>query len=146
MQGGDLSNQLPPRWLVVFEGVIGVLPTTAEQRRFHWWTSTHAWRRAVDTFQLDEHTGKVLWDLTWRRSMKFDVATFLPGPKTGKHVEDWLEARNLPVANVRQYESPSALGKQLAYLPDVYAVVHNDPASEFTYGQRGRLLNGHWVI
>lgn len=146
MQGGDISNQLPPRWIVVFEGVIGVHPTDADRTRYEWWAKSRAWKRAVDTFQLEPHASKVLWDMVWRRDMKFDVATFLPTPRAGRLVTDWLDRYNLPVSGVWSYHDPSQLGQQLAYLPDVYAVVHANENNRFTYGDRGMLVSQGWTI
>lgn len=144
MEKGDISNRLPPRWLIVFEGVIGTL-TPRGRIEHDFYAKARMWKRAVGAFELDDHTSKVLWDMVWRRDYKFDVVTFLPA-KCAVHVEAWLEDRNVPVSNVRAYAEPAALGKQLAYLPDVYAVVHAESSNRFTYGDRGTLIDGKWYV
>jgi hypothetical protein len=146
MQHGDLSNRLPPRWLIVFEGVIGTLPSPVDQGRFELCRRTRQYRAMVRSFVIDSHTAKVLWDLTWRQDYKFDVATFLPGKKAREHVTDWLDEHNVPAANVRAYGSPTELGKRLAFLPDVYQVVHASPSDRFTYGNRGMLVTEGWQL
>lgn len=147
MQGGDLSNRLPPRWLIVFEGVIAEHEHQSTRARYDFYIAARQWRRAINTFNLNIYTGKVLWDMTWRQDYKFDVATFLPGGKTDKHVAAWLDTWDVPYSNVRQYPSPAALARALVTMPDVHAVIHADESSRFTYGHRGRLVQGSgWSI
>lgn len=145
MQGNDISNRLPPRWLIVFEGVIAELPEPSDRAAFNFYRRTRAYKRAVRTYQVNTHTAKVLWDMVWRRDYKFDVVTFLPSQCT-EHVRDWIDEHNIPAANVRHYPSPAHLAQQLAYLPDVYAVVHAEAANRFTYGDRGMLVDQGWNI
>jgi hypothetical protein len=143
VQGGDLSNRLPPRWLVVFEGVIGVHPEPRLRQQYDFWAKTRRWNRAVRTFQPEADVIKRLWDMTWRQDYKFDVATFLPcgsGP-----VRTWLDVNNVPAVNVLPYEAPVDLGKRLAYMPDVYAVVHASEEDRFMYGHRGVLVSDGWT-
>lgn len=143
MQNGDIDNRLPPRWLVVFEGVIGQHPEITDREAYDFYLRLRAHKRAVRTFKPNTHSIKVLWDLTWRQDYKFDVATFLPERCTN-HVTAWLAQRNVPCANVRHYPSPAHLGQELAFMPDVYAVVHAEPGNRFTYGNRGMLVSEGW--
>lgn len=144
MQGGDISNRLPPRWLIVFEGVIGQHPEPADRAAYDMYRKVRAHRRALMTFKPDEHARKVLWDLTWRRDYKFDVVSFLPY-QTAKFVPGWLDHYNVPAVNTLFYDTPFELGKQLAYMPDVLAVVHAAAENRFTYGDRGMLVTEGWT-
>lgn len=145
MQGGDISNRLPPRWIVVFEGVIGTLPNAHTVKEFEFSCKIRAWKHAVTVFEPRGHSVKVLWDMTWRKDYKFDVVTFLP-EKCAKHVTSWIDQRNIPAANVWHYPDAARLGQELAFMPDVYAVIHANPSNRFTFGDRGMLITGEWNI
>ena len=143
MERGDLSNRLPPRWLVVFEGVIATHPTPADQAAYDVYRKLRSHKRALHTYVADEHVRKVLWDLTWRRDYKFDVVTFLP-EKIAAHVAAWLDQHNVPAVNTYIYDHPHDLAKELVYMPDVHAVVHAEEENRFTYGHRGVLVSEGW--
>lgn len=145
MEGNDLDNRLPPRWLVVFEGVVGQHPKPTDRNSYDFLTKTHLWKRAVATFQPDKHSIKVLWDLTWRQNYKFDVVTFTP-ERCQDHIRNWIDRYNIPCANVWHYPDAAHLGRDLAFMPDVYAVVHAEPSNRFTYGNRGVLVSDGWQI
>lgn len=145
MEHGDIDNRLPPRWLIVFEGVIGHHPVATDRGAYDLYVKLHQWKRAVRTYQLNGETNKRLWHLTWHQNYKFDVATFLP-EKCEDHVRDWLDSYNVPCANVRHYTDPGALGRLLAYMPDVYCVVHGQPSNRFTYGNKGILVSEGWIL
>jgi hypothetical protein len=134
---GDLSNRLPPRWLFVFEGVIGQVPPprVAEYKLA---TRLHRWRRAVDCFELEDHVRKVIWDLTWRRDYRFDVVTFL-GQSFAEHLERRLDRESLPFSNVWAVDEQT-LAQRLTFMPDVQYVIHGDPARHLSYGPRGLLV------
>lgn len=137
MQGGDLSDRLPPRWLFTFEGVIANVPEPrGREYRLAMRLGRH--RRAVSRFEIEPHVSKVLWDLYWRRDYRFDVVTFL-GDDMAEHIEKRLERENVPLGNVISTQ-PDTLAKRLAYMPDVLYVVHADPSHHLSYGNRGLLV------
>lgn len=137
MQGGDLSNRLPPRWLFVFEGVIGFLP---EERATEFKLSVRfkRWRRAANCFEIHPHVQKVLWDLMWRRDYRFDIVTFL-GDEFAEALEKRLTRESLPFSNLWAV-TEDTLAKRLAYMPDVMYVIHGDTARHLSYGNRGLLV------
>lgn len=137
MQGGDLSDRLPPRWLFVFEGVIARVPPV-KQARFNLYMRTHRWKRAAGLFEMEKHVTKVLWDLYWRRDYRFDVVTHM-GDEMAEEIEKMLDRYNVPLGNV-YYNEPEALAKNLTFMPDVQYVVHGDPAHHLSYGNRGLLV------
>ena len=71
MEHGDLSNQLPPRMLIVFEGVIATLPKD-RTAKFNRAVALHRYRWAVECFECNRHAIVVVWDSTWRRNVKVD--------------------------------------------------------------------------
>lgn len=145
MLHGDLDNRLPPRWLVTFEGVIARHAMPRDRLRYDSYCRIHAWKRAMDTFEPDKHSIKVLWDLTWRQEYKFDVVTFLP-ERIADRCKEWIDRYNIPAANLFRFDAPAGLAQDLAFMPDVYAVVHAEPSNRFTYGDRGMLVDEGWRI
>lgn len=137
MQGGDLSDRLPPRWLFVFEGVLANVPP-ARMREYRLAIKFKRWKRAANRFEVEPHVAKVLWDLYWRRDYRFDVVTFL-GEDMGEAIESMLDRYNVPLGNVMATE-PDTLAKRLAFMPDVQYVVHADPSHHLSYGNRGLLV------
>jgi hypothetical protein len=134
---GDLSDRLPPRWLFVYEGVVGNLPVHNE-RRYRLATQLRQWKRAAACFETEVHVRKVLWDLYWRRDYRFDVVTFL-GDEMAEAIDRRLDRESLPVGNVRSWQ-PDELARQLVFMPDVQYVVHGDPKHHLTYGNKGLLV------
>lgn len=137
MQGGDLSNRLPARWLFVYEGVIANVPPEriGEYRRA---VATRRWKRAAACWQTEPHVQKVIWDLVWRRDFRFDVVTFM-GEHMAEAVELQMQHEALPFSNCWP-TSESDLATRLAYMPDVQFVVHADPSRRLAYGNRGLLV------
>lgn len=137
MEGGDLSNRLPPRWLFVFEGVIGSVPAK-RAAEYKLAMRLHRYKRAADCFEIETHVQKVIWDLYWRRDFRFDVVTFL-GDSFSEHLERRLSRDALPYSNCWSVDE-SSLAARLAYMPDVQYVIHGDPSKHLTYGNRGLLV------
>lgn len=137
MKGGDISGDLPPRWLFVWEGVVASLPP-GQVARFKLAHRLGRYRRAVQCWETEPHVAKVLNDLFWRRDYRFDVVTFL-GPEYEEHIQRRLDRDQLPFSNVWAMDEES-LTRRLVYMPDVQYVVHGDPARHLTYGHRGLLV------
>lgn len=137
MLRGDISGQLPPRWLFVFEGVVASLPP-ANVARFKLYSAAHRWKRAVAQYETEPHVAKVLNDLFWRRDYRFDVVTFL-GEDYVDPIQQKLDRESLPFSNVWAVDERT-LSHRLAYMLDVQYVIHADPARHLTYGPRGLLV------
>lgn len=137
MEGGDLSNSLPPRWLFVFEGVIGRLPLE-KARAARLWARAGQWRRVAELYEVEPHVQKVIWDLTWRRDYRFDIVTFYGEPFAAA-LEKRLSRESLPFSNLWAVDEDT-LAQRLVYMPDVQYVIHADPARHLSYGPRGLLV------
>lgn len=137
MEGGDLSDRLPPRWLFGFENVVGTLPP-GSVRTAKMWQRLGQWRRVVEQYEIEPHVTKVLWDLTWRRDYRFDVFT-VQGEDFRDALEDRLNRESVPFSNVFAL-SPEQLAQRLVYMVDVQYVVHGDPSHHLSYGNRGLLV------
>lgn len=137
MERGDLSNRLPPRWLFVYEGVIGRVPVE-KRRQYDIYVKLRQYRRAAGCFVTEAHVQKVIWDLVWRRDFRFDVVTFL-GDDMADALEKKLTGESLPFSNLWAVDE-AELAARLAYMPDVVYVVHGDPSRRLAYGNRGLLV------
>lgn len=147
MMGGDISNELPPRLMVIVDGLLMTLPPDRETR----YARLRATRRAVsavDCWEINQDAITVMWDWMWRRGYKIDLVTFISGgtPLTpmGRSlrnaVKDRLSEADVPHSNLMSYASPLVLQSRLAYFPDVVHVVHGDTANPFAYGSKGTLV------
>lgn len=138
MEKGDLSNEVVPRLVVVFEGLIGYLPDE-EKRGFGLAVRVRRWKKALDHFRLNEKMARQIVDATWRRNYAIDVVTFL-GEEYDEFLPDLLERWGLPIANC-WYEDPLVLARRLAYAPFIAGVFHAHPELNLTFGSKGILVN-----
>jgi hypothetical protein len=137
MQHGDLSSEVVPKILIVFEGAIGHLPPDKEAS-YQKFLRKQRWVDALYCWSLDEQMLRKIWDLSFRHSLTVEIITFISQP-----FADVLAARmdeeDMPVHRV-WHTTPAKLSRQLAYMPDVSAVYDPDEAHVFTYGARGRVV------
>lgn len=138
MEKGDISNAVVPRYLFVFEGVLGHLPNIAAERRFHLFAKMHQYRRAVREWEINPHMGKVMWDLAWRRGMQFDVVTFL-GEPLAEEIENKLNSLQLPFSHC-DATTLEKLSRELIFRPNIVEVVHANPEWTLKFGARGRYI------
>lgn len=138
MKDGDISSEVAPRILVVFEGIIGSLHPKKEKQYLRA-VRRSRWDEAISCWELNEHSLRVIWDLTYRRAQAVDVVTFV-----SQQFADVLAARldeeDMPVHRV-WFSTPPRLARMLAYMPDVTAVYDADESHVFTYGAKGHVLS-----
>lgn len=140
MQDGDLSNEVAPRLLFVFEGTVATLPSKATATKERLYCRTKRWDRAVGLWEVSDRASALLWDVLWRYHYRFDIVTFRPFG-FAQALMRRFDAEGFPVGNVRA-SSPSSLAQQLAYMPDVRYVYDADPDHVLTYGGRGVHMPG----
>lgn len=140
MQGGDLSNEVAPRLLFVFEGTVGALSSKTDEAKERFYCRTKRWKKAVDMWVVSERAYALLWDVTWRYSFRFDVVTYKPSG-FAKALAERLDDEVIPVSRVFS-SSPNILAKKLAFMPDVRHVYDADEGRLFTYGGRGVHMPG----
>jgi hypothetical protein len=139
MERNDLSSDPVPRCAIVFEGALAWLPDARAEKEFNRLAGRGKWDDAVDLFEFNEKLEVALWDRSWRKSLQFDVVTFL-GP------DDWAAAvarrigdEELPVHKVWA-STPKTLARRLAYMPELVRVYHAYPQYQLYFGQKGRYL------
>lgn len=138
MQGGDLSNESPPRIMFVFEGLLGIPKGGKFDRIAKNSRILGRYKRLLDCYDFDEMTWRRLHDLAWRRDFRIDCATFEP-----EGIIEPLEARfnrmNLAIAHVYHYDDPQDLARRLAYMPEVMYTIHGRTEWQYAFGHTGRL-------
>lgn len=140
MQGGDISNEVSPRLVVVFEGLLGVLPDRKERRvetvvrKFG--RRAQQQKRAVSAYEINEPLARVIWDTVWRYRYSVDVVTYL-GAEFAEALTERLDVEGLPIGRVWADE-PHKLARRIAHMPDVAAIYDNE--NHLMYGGKGRIL------
>lgn len=141
MERGDISNEVVPRLVVAFEGMLGILPEKPKERTLLTWPRRAGKRQAqakrtVDAYDINDALARVIWDTTWRHKYSVDVVTYL-GDDAVEALEARLDAEGLPIGRVWA-TTPERLARRLPYMPDVAAVFDNE--HHLIYGSKGRTL------
>jgi len=139
MQGGDISNEISPRLLIVWENLLGLLPTKADEAKASTYLRFKRYSRAVDVFTLNAALADRIWDVTWRFKYSVDVITWL-GPEFADALRGRLDHEDLPIGHITA-EDPQQFARRLAYLQHVAAIYDPDPSHRFTFGARGRIIS-----
>lgn len=140
MQHGDISNEVAPRLLFVFEGTVAAPSSTAAEKMEKLHIRLRRWDKAVECWEISERSYALLWDCTWRHNFRFDIVTYRPAG-FAVALKERLNVEGLPVGNIWA-TTPARLSKRLAFMPDVAAVYDADATRLFTYGGRGVHLDG----
>ena len=138
MQRGDISNEIVPRLVIVFENLLGILPNKRAEAKVSTYLRLKQWKRAVNTYEIHEPLAHRIWDITWRLHYQVEVCTYL-GPDFGKALRERLDDEDLPISRVWDTK-PHTLARKLAHMPYVAAIYDPDPGHQFTYGSKGRVL------
>jgi hypothetical protein len=141
MQGGDISNEVVPRLVIAYEGMLGLLPEKPDKyvtelvaRKFG--RRARMAQRTVDAYEINDALARVIWDTTWRHRYTVDVVTYL-GEDAVAPLEARLDVEGLPIGRVWA-TTPDRLARRLPYMPDVAAVFDNE--HHLIYGSKGRML------
>jgi hypothetical protein len=141
MEKGDISNEVSPRLVIVWEGLLALPPQKEDGGFRQWLTARQAGKtaRMINAFDLNEEMAKHVWDMVWRRRFTIDCVTFL-GDQYVDAIEKWIDKHDLPIARVT-CDTPQTLARRLAYMPAVAAVYDPEPSRALTYGGKGRLMD-----
>ena len=133
MQGGDISNETPPRFLFVFEGLIARIPDALVRlEKMH--VRFHRYVKAAALWEVDDQALSYTWDMAWRHHLAVDIVTFLP---YHQEIRTRLDDEGVPYGHLRHYASPEVLAWKLAYMPYVHRIYYAWPEREFIFGDRG---------
>lgn len=140
MDKGDISNEVSPRLVVVFEGMLGILPERSgaglltQVRKFR--SKQGQAKRAVSDYEINEPLGAVIWDTVWRFRYSVDVVTYL-GEDFAEALTERLDFEGLPIGRVWA-DDPMRLARRIAHMPDLAAIYDNE--NHLMFGGKGRTL------
>lgn len=135
MQYGDLSNEVVPRILVQYEGIIGYLSADKVDLYNRLGSRGH-WRAAIELWELDPLALAKLNDLIIRRSIKVEVVSFVMPREGAQALAERFDEESVPVSRVVA-STPDRTARRLAYAPDIARVYCSDPAHALMCGGKG---------
>lgn len=144
MQDGDISNTAAPRFILVFEGLLGRFEDGVAETKEAGYRRLHRWKRAARCWTIDMAVVGQMWDVVWRHDVQVDVATYLDR-RYAEAVKDELDYRGVPVGHFMVTE-PNILAKRLSYMPYVRKVFYAMPERPFIYGDRGVYVQGRFNL
>lgn len=136
MRKGELSNQVLPRILVVFEDLIASLPDTKTKILAATAAKRKKWDQVANYYELNIKPSQGIRDLYWRHHYRVDVITFTD-PNFVSPIREKLDAENMFFGGVHYY-TPSRLLGDLTYDPSILAVFDPDESRILTWGSKGR--------
>lgn len=137
MKHGDLSNEVIPRIVIVFEGALGFI-MDENDRGYRKLVKKEKWDEAIKYWKLNQSALGKIWYLFAKKSVVVDVCTWMPEGMANA-IADELDANHIPVQSVWS-SRPDILARELAYLPDIALIYDPDEDHVFSYGRKGRLL------
>jgi hypothetical protein len=137
MRRGELSSERLPRALVVFEGLVGVLPDVKTSALEALARKRKKWDVAAGYYRLNISTSGGMRDLYWRHHFRVDIVTFID-PNFVSAIRNRMDSRNLLFGDVHYYANPVELSQDLTYDQSILGVLDPNPANTLTYGSRGR--------
>lgn len=139
MQRGDLSNELVPRLVLVFENLVGIVPKGPSRVSYEGFLRTKRWKRAIPYLLVNDLLAKQMWHVTWHLHYQLEVVTFLHEDAV-QPISDWIDVQDLPVHRV-WYSDPNKLARKIATMPDLAVIFDPDPRHALTFGRKGRIIN-----
>lgn len=138
MKGNDLANEVVPRDLLVFEGLLGLIPNEKVARAEAKFRAKGKWAKALACYETHEMLGRKVWDMAWRYSVEIDLITFLGRPFAFE-LEKRMENENMPFRRIWS-EEPNILARRLATMPEVRTIYTPFPNQQLLFGSKGRYI------
>jgi hypothetical protein len=139
MQGNDLGNSVSARDVLVFEGLLGIIPDPKVARLEAKYRAKEKWDDAVACYEINELLARKIWDMVWRYSLEIDLVTY-HSHGFARSLEARMERENLPLRRV-WYEEPNQLARRLATAIDIRTIYDPFPDHQFLYGGKGRIIS-----
>ena len=137
MRNGDLSNEVVPRIVLVFEGALGFLRDT-DRKAFNRHLSRERWFEAASMWLISDLVAARIWYITKYLSVTLDVVTFEGSPEFGEALEIRLQDfEELPIHHVWATRT-ELLARKIAYMPDLQCIYDPNPERWLTWGAKGR--------
>lgn len=139
MKNNDIANAVVPHDVIVFEGLLGLLPEDAKsiaaEEKFR---RKRKWDKAVACYEMNEMLARKIWYMVWHHSAEYDVMTYL-GKEFAEELEKRIEEEGLPIRRVFA-DDPYIFARSLILMPDVRTVYDPNPFNRFVFGKKGRVL------
>lgn len=135
MQGGNLSNVVVPRVLVVFEGLIAYLGTD-KVAAYNELGSRGDWAGAIDLWEFNPLALAKINDLIIRRDIKVEVVSFVMPREGAQALAERFDEESVPVSRVIS-STPDRTARRLAYGPDIIRVYCPDMRHALMCGGKG---------
>lgn len=139
MKGNDLGNVVVPRDVLVFEGLLGLLPDEKIARQEEKFRRRKKWEDAVACYEINELLARKIWQVTWDYNLQVDLVTHI-GREFATALEHRMEVESMPFRAV-WYENPNVLARGLAVQPDIRTVYTANENHQFTFGKKGRIIH-----
>lgn len=137
MEKGDIDNGFPPRIIIIFNDLIGGIPSS-RARRVDLLRATRRWSAVAEAYDINLSIRAKLHDLTWRHSLRVDCV-LVDHPKVAEAMEKRFNRMNLSVANIYAVDEVKEVADRMAYMPEVIAVIFGNPEWLYAFGSKGRL-------
>lgn len=136
MMNGDISNEVVPRLLIEFEGLVGNM--SDGRNPLSRIKSLGNWKSAANSWELNETVLKII---THRADwMKFDIDVITIGPaKFAEALFARFENEDIPVKSVWSY-TPEKLARRVEFMQRVAAVYTPEQKHALMYGNKGRYI------
>lgn len=146
MRGNDLDNQVVPRDILVWEGLLGLLPDEKIEMQEHKLRRKGKWKQAVDLYTMNELMARKVWDLMWRGAVDIELLTHRHRD-FAVELEDRMEREGMPFRKV-WYQQIEVLDRNIVYQPDIRTIYHPFVDRQFLYGGKGRVLlpDQHYLL
>lgn len=138
MKGNDLGNAVVPRDVLVWEGLLGIIPDPKIAKQEQKFRERKRWVNAVALYEVNEILARQVWRMVWNTGMEIDLLTY-HGHEFAHALEDRIERESLPFRRVWS-EQPNILARNLIYQPDIRSIYDPFPDHQFLYGAKGRIL------
>jgi len=140
VEGGDISNEMAGRILVVANDFLLTLPTNTV---YHLGRGFGRWAFLAKQIEIDDTVRLHLHDFTWRRNYRVDVVIVGVPEQLAERMAERFDRMNLAIANTYAVPDVRDLVNRLPYMPEVLYIVHDRPEWEYTFGAKAiRGVNG----
>jgi hypothetical protein len=134
MLHGDLSNKPVPVIVVVFEGAIAFCNDAPKHAKY---MKKGRPDKSLEFWEINDLLSRRLLWLYHYKDVAFEIVTFL-GKEFAEELKHWLDT--LPFQRVWS-TTPEQLGREVAYMPELFCIYDPEPSRWLMYGSKGRYLD-----
>ena len=137
MKGGDLSNEVAPSSIIIWEGLLA-LPTLGSDRARKLAHRLHRYKTVISHYEANEWALKQVHDAAYRYGVRFDVVSYLP-VEYEDIITEWCDRYSLAYKSVF-CSTPGEVSK-MTTAPFLESVIDADLKRYLFYGGKGRCVD-----